>query len=147
VLIAILHCFSVGIASGATRKYVMLVALSPTVGTWTLAMLAKPGDIAFALAVEDMFDSLAWGRMKESSMRKGYVPLPWFLTTWSVTGPIALLKILWRSLRWPKISDVTLQSNGWRGHWKGTELARWSVARLIFLILLIPGPGIVLLGT
>ncbi|KAF2821409.1 hypothetical protein CC86DRAFT_411101 [Ophiobolus disseminans] len=62
-------------------------------GTWELAMLAKSGDIVFAFAVKDMFDSLAWGSLKESSLQKGYVSLPWFFITWSATGPIALERI------------------------------------------------------
>ncbi|KAH7063792.1 hypothetical protein BKA63DRAFT_182528 [Paraphoma chrysanthemicola] len=147
-LIAVfVYIFSIGIASSAaTRKGLMLATISPTMGTWELAILAKAGDIAFAFAVEDMFDSLAWGRLKQNWLRRGYVSLPWFLTTWSATGPIALLRIFWKEISRRIFANQQRFQRRRRERWKNYNLLRWSFARLVCLILLIPGPGIILLG-
>ncbi|KAH7076170.1 hypothetical protein FB567DRAFT_632440 [Paraphoma chrysanthemicola] len=147
-LIAVfVYVFSVGMASSAaTRKGLMLATISPTMGTWELAILAKAGDIAFAFAIEDMFDSLAWGRLKQSQLRRGFVNLPWFLTTWSATGPIALLRIFWKEISGRIFADQQRFQGRRRERWKNCRLLRWSFARLVCLMLLIPGPGIILLG-
>ncbi|KAF2795591.1 hypothetical protein K505DRAFT_360050 [Melanomma pulvis-pyrius CBS 109.77] len=94
------------------------------------------GDITFALAVEDMFDTLTWRKLKQRRRTSGQdsfggLKLYWFLALLSSTGVEGLVKILLKSLR-----RRTVRGNA----------GKWSFIRLLFIVALIPGPGIILMA-
>jgi hypothetical protein len=130
--------------------------MSASLGIWFLALLAKAGDLYFAFAVVDAFDCTAWGKLKKAecnpSGRSLGLRLDGFLSLISSTGVIGLSLIVWRNLvtlwRGGRTWSAT-ESTPWtrrREIWKHWRPARWSVARLICLVVWIPGPGIILLG-
>ncbi|KAF2112668.1 hypothetical protein BDV96DRAFT_633921 [Lophiotrema nucula] len=97
-------------------------------------MLAKSGDIAFGFAVDDAIDTMTWRKMKERvkiNLGEKFIGirLEWFLALMSSTGMEGLLRILFRRRR-----------EGWRRNSAG----RWAFIRLVFILALIPGPGMIL---
>ena len=132
----LIYALTLSIAVTATRKDAILGRFNASQGTTILTILSKAGDIGFGIAVADVCDSIAWRKMaSEWNVPRAYnfqgVSLAWFLSLISTTGVEGLLRILQRSLR------------DW-GMW--TKAGRWSLLRLIMIFVLIPGPGIILMG-
>lgn len=149
----------------APNQHTLLGRVSPSLGTWILAIFAKAGDICFAFAIEETFDKLAWRKLSSRNRNHEVVPLEWFLSMTSSTGIEGLIRLLWRRSRFRKwmvrhfgrlwgAEQVTRpsesESASWerrlREWWKDGRSSRWPFARLLFLAVLIPGPGIILLG-
>ncbi|KAF2030755.1 hypothetical protein EK21DRAFT_111627 [Setomelanomma holmii] len=156
-LIAIvIYALTLGIAFSASRRYTLLGRVSASLGIWFLAVLAKAGDLYFAFAVADAFDCVAWGKLKKAqhnpSGRSLGARLEGFFALASSTGVVGLILIVWRNIKvaWTgeKIHSAiqSTKLTRLREMWKHWRPARWSVTRLICLIALIPGPGIILLA-
>ncbi|PSN74809.1 hypothetical protein BS50DRAFT_671117 [Corynespora cassiicola Philippines] len=135
----IIYTLTFYIAAAAPTRSTVLGRVSAPVGTWFLTMLAKAGDIAFAFAVEDMFDTMTWRYLKYRrnwypAEDSGTIRLDLFLALMSSTGVEGLFRILRRSIKWGR-------------RWAGINSSGgWSLIRLIFLMALIPGPGIILMA-
>ncbi|KAF2678171.1 hypothetical protein K458DRAFT_395238 [Lentithecium fluviatile CBS 122367] len=146
LLALLIYALTLSTAYRATSPSSSLGRISPEWGIWVLAILAKAGDISFAFAVEDAFDTLAWGKLRKRGRVRGTMGLVWWVSLLSATGVGGLVGILWRGLK-------RLFRRGGDGgrvpvreRWKRGKEMRWSLARLAFLIILIPGPGIILLA-
>ncbi|OAF99277.1 uncharacterized protein CC84DRAFT_1222973 [Paraphaeosphaeria sporulosa] len=163
----IVYGLTVYTAWTAPNQHTLLGRVSPSLGTWILAIFAKAGDICFAFAIEDTFDALAWRKLGSRHRRYDVVPLEWFLSMTSSTGIEGLTRLLWRRSRlrrWTvryfgrlwRAEQVVQTSEGegevaswerrWRDWWKGGRYFRWPFARLLFVAVMIPGPGIILLA-
>src|SRR5690242_16664807 len=57
------YAITLGITITASWEHTLLGVVSAQLGTWFLAIVAKTGDLAFAYAVADAFDSIAWGKL------------------------------------------------------------------------------------
>lgn len=135
-LALLIYALTLYVASTASTRHTALGRVSPSLGNWFLTILAKGGDITFAFAVEDMFDTLTWRKLKQRRRTSGQdsfggIRLYWFLALLSSTGVEGLVKILMKSLR-----KRTVRGNA----------GKWSFIRLLFIVALIPGPGIILMG-
>ncbi|KAF2270269.1 hypothetical protein CC78DRAFT_611923 [Lojkania enalia] len=126
------------IAASAPFRYTVLGRVSAPLGTWILNLLSKFGDILFSFAVADAVDTLTWRKLKErqaivrGTREKFFgIKLEWFLALMSSTGVEGLFRILKKSLR-----------VGCLRHTAG----RWAFIRLILIMALIPGPGIILMA-
>ena len=102
-----------------------------------MTLLAKGGDITFAFAVEDTFDTFTWRMLRERKRTSGPnnfggMKLYWFLALVSSTGVEGLVKIIIKSFR----NQTDKRAAG----------IRWSSIRLAFILVLIPGPGVILMG-
>lgn len=170
----VIYSVTVYVAWSAPTQHALLGRVRASFGTWLLAIFAKAGDICFAFAVEDMFDTIAWRKVKMRDGVRAPVKLEWFLSVVPSTGIEGLSWILWRRLRrwvvkipnrfrrWTGMLKSMLKGQGsneeheevvrasleqkWRQWWKKGVLSRWTFARLMFVAILIPGPGIILLG-
>ena len=110
--------------------------------------------------MEDTFDVIAWRKLKARKRNDDVVRLEWFLSVISNTGIEGLVRLLWSRFRiWviastrgnqtPKLSATGVQESReqrWRRWLRNGRGARWTFARLFFLVILIPGPGIILMG-
>lgn len=138
LLSLLIYALTIYVAVSAPFPHAFLGLVSAPLGTWFLTLLAKGGDIIFGIAVADTFDTLTWRKLKErkwvSGPREfGGMRLDMFLSLVSSTGAGGLVEILTRKMK----GDATRK--------KG---AKWmAVVRLGFLIMFIPGPGIILMGT
>jgi hypothetical protein len=149
----------------APNQHTLLGRVSPSLGTWILAIFTKAGDICFAFAIEDTFDTIAWRKLGSRKRNYDVVPLEWFLSVTSSTGIEGLIRLFWRRIgfrRWvvqrfgrlwradhvaqPSESINASWERKWRDWWKNSRYSRWPFARLLFLAAMIPGPGIILLG-
>ncbi|KAF2448195.1 hypothetical protein P171DRAFT_207896 [Karstenula rhodostoma CBS 690.94] len=151
----------------APNQHTLLGRVSPSLGTWILAIFAKAGDICFAFAIEDTFDTLAWRKLGARNRNHDFVSLEWFMSMTSSTGIEGLTRLLWRRSRFRKwmmrhfgrlwgAKQVVRPSEGegevaswerrWRDWWKNGRYSRWPFARLLFVAVMIPGPGIILLA-
>ncbi|KAF2499710.1 hypothetical protein BU16DRAFT_558019 [Lophium mytilinum] len=133
----IVYVVTLGVAASATSRRTLLGLVSASVGTWFLTVLSKLGDITFALAVNQASDSIAWGQLEENLDKIGAVQrdspsLLNFLSIHSSTGPFGLIRIL-------------LASRGMEPD-RRTILRLLNVFRLLFIIGLIPGPGVILMA-
>lgn len=157
IIAFIVYIFTLGIALSATSRHSLLGLVNGSWGTWFLAILAKAGAIAFAFAVADTFDCFAWGKLKKRKRKAGPegfdgTRLGWFLAVVSSPGVVGLTRILFRNCTTLRKQRKTWAAPHWgffrksRERWKRWRTARWSFARLAFIIVLIPGPGIILLG-
>tara|TARA_R110002003_G_scaffold274_3_gene18016 strand:- start:761 stop:1690 length:930 start_codon:yes stop_codon:yes gene_type:complete len=152
----VVYAVTLGIAFNASQRYTLLGRVSASLGIWFLAILAKAGDLYFAFAVADAFDCIAWGKLKKAeynpSGRSLGLRLDGFLSLISSTGVVGLSLIVWKNLvtLWKRRRTwSTIETTPWtrcREMWKHWRPARWSVARGVCLMVLIPGPGIILLG-
>jgi hypothetical protein len=125
------------VASTASTRRTVLGSVNAPTGNWFLTLLAKAGDITFAFAVEDAFDTLTWRKLKERKRRNGPetfvgMRLYWFLALLSSTGVEGLVKIIHKSIKKKTVKRKTG--------------IKWSVIRLLFIIVFIPGPGVILMG-
>ncbi|KAH7117881.1 hypothetical protein B0J11DRAFT_592362 [Dendryphion nanum] len=143
-----IYALTLYIALSAEKADGFLGHVDAVRGTWILTLLAKGGDIAFAFAVEDTCDTiayrtLAWRRSIEGMVASGKVTpekakrrqkLEWFLALTSTTGVEGLGKILW--------------GEGTRGQRRvvGGKIRGLALARLVFIFVLIPGPGMLLVA-
>lgn len=164
------------IAWSASKRHTLLGLASPQLGIWILSIFAKAGDITFAFAVQDTFDIFAWRKLKQRQgvsgpENFGGIKLVWFLSMVSSTGVLGLIRILWRTviksvfinvfrvvfrkkkarqqaggLLGPNPNGHISEKRTWRQWWKNGAFARWSFIRLLFIVILIPGSGIILMG-
>lgn len=145
-----IYVLTVYTASTSPSRISPLGRVPPEWGIWILAILGKAGDISFAFAVEDAFDTFAWRKLRKRTRVNSPVGLVWWTSLLSSTGFEPLVKIVGRGLR----RAVRKWWRGWREGWgiTGSEWwsdwtdARWGLVRLACLVLLVPGPGIILLG-
>ncbi|KAF2003156.1 hypothetical protein P154DRAFT_112626 [Amniculicola lignicola CBS 123094] len=147
VLAFLIYILTLYTAFTATSRHTILGNLNPSLGTWFLQILAKSGDIAFAFAVEDAFDTLTWRRLREekriSGAAFGGIRLDWFLSLVSSTGVEGLVRLLTKAIKSsvqrrrtpPGVEPPQVHGGGW-----------WAFLRLIFILGLIPGPGIILMA-
>lgn len=153
----VVYVVTLGITTTASRRNTLLGLVNGSWGTWFIAILAKAGDLAFAFAVLEAFDCLAWSRLRKAQMggaQQGHngTRLDWFLAMVSSTGIFGLIMIFCRSVRSLRRRQTasTVPNVGFvkkrLERWKRSETARWSLARVLFIVILIPGPGIILLG-
>lgn len=152
-------------AYAAPNQHTLLGRVSASLGTWILAIFAKAGDICFAFAIEDTFDTIAWRKLKAKKRNFGSKPLEWFLSVTPSTGIEGLVQLLWRRSRLRRVlarhhegllgGQNEAQTSGnenaswerrWRDWWKRGSFSRWPLARLLFVVVMIPGPGIILMG-
>ncbi|KAF2200900.1 hypothetical protein GQ43DRAFT_481187 [Delitschia confertaspora ATCC 74209] len=142
-LIALLtYSITLYIASTASHRHTVLGRVPASWGTWILTILSKAGDIFFALAVQDVCDSLVWRKLAKRwrvTMGTSFagVPLGWFLSMVSSIGVEGLFRLLWGSLKFNsgKLWRIRMARHGW-----------WSLARLLVLLVFVPGPGIILMA-
>jgi hypothetical protein len=135
-LALLFYALTLYVASTASTRRTVLGSVNASTGNWFLTLLAKAGDITFAFAVEDAFDTLTWRMLKKRKRTSGRhsfggMKLYWFLALVSSTGVEGLVKIIFKSFR----KQTTKRAAG----------IRWSFVRLAFIIALIPGPGIILM--
>ncbi|KAH7063791.1 hypothetical protein BKA63DRAFT_182460 [Paraphoma chrysanthemicola] len=152
----IVYAVTLGITFSATSRYTLLGVANDNWGIWILGIVAKAGDLYYAYAVADAFDCVAWGKLRTAGRdplgRSLGRRLDEFLALTSSTGVLALGWIVWKDMitlmrerrRWTTMESTT--RTRLREVWKHWRPARWSFARLFCLIVLIPGPGIILLG-
>lgn len=155
------YIFTVHTAWTAPNQNALLGRVRASFGTWLLAIFAKAGDLCFAFAIEDTFDVIAWRKLKARKRNDDVVTLEWFLSVISSTGLEGLIRLLWRKFRrWvvrmvrvsrtpglPGSEVEESREQRWRRWLRSGRNARWTFARLLCLIVLIPGPGIILMGT
>lgn len=153
----IVYTVTLGIAFSASTRYTFLGRVSASFGTWFLNILAKAGDITFAIAVADASDCLAWGKLKKRQGDGGVgsfggMRLTWFLALVSSTSLTGLFLILWDNIKMLWRERGTWLWPDWdrprrvRERWRRWRYVRWSFARLVFVMVMIPGPGIILMG-
>jgi hypothetical protein len=158
LLAIVIYCMTLGVALSASSRYTVLAHVSASFGTWILTVFAKAGDLAFAIAIANTFDCLAWGKLSKRHVGVGgpqrmkSPKLDWFLALGSstgLTGLILLIRENFAVMRKRRRASAAVHSSfeqRLREIWKDWRTVRWSLARLAFLALLIPGPGIILLG-
>jgi hypothetical protein len=154
----VIYCITLGVAFSASSRYTVLARVSASFGTWILTVFAKAGDLAFAIAIADTFGCLAWGKLKKrhigvgGPVRMKGPKLDWFLALVSSTGLTGLIILIRENFAVMRKRRRASAAVHWsfeqrlREVWKDWRTMRWSLARLAFLALLIPGPGIILLG-
>jgi len=144
----LIYSFTLYTVYTAPSLFSPLGRVDPDYGIWLLAALGKVGDISFAFAVEDAFDTLAWRKLKKRQGVQAKMGLMLWMSLLSSTGFEALVKMVWRGLRrwkWWRRWKGGVRVPVWE-RWKDGKEVRWSLTRLVFLSILIPGPGIILLG-
>ncbi|KAH7076169.1 hypothetical protein FB567DRAFT_583288 [Paraphoma chrysanthemicola] len=152
----IVYGVTLGITFSAGKPRTLLGAVNDSWGIWVLVIVAKAGDLYFAYALADAFDCVAWGKLKtagrdDSGRSLGRRPRE-FLALISSTGVIALGCIVWTDMvtlwrerrKWTTIESTA--RTRCRERWKHWRSARWSIGRLFCLMVMIPGPGIILVG-
>ncbi|ORY15112.1 hypothetical protein BCR34DRAFT_188905 [Clohesyomyces aquaticus] len=137
IIASLVYFVTLYVSASAPFRHTFLGRVSAPLGNWFLTILAKAGDISFAFAVEDTIDTLTWRRLKERTKIAGSgnfngIRLEWFLALMSTTGVEGLFGVLKKSTR--------------HGLLKNTA-GRWSFIRLAFILVLIPGPGIILMAS
>jgi hypothetical protein len=77
-----LYALALGVTLTVSFKHTLLGAVSLPAGIFLLNLISKSGDVAFVLAIGEVFENLLWGRLGKREV----VPLTKVLALSGTTG-------------------------------------------------------------